>query len=68
MSISDSAMRCPFRRKNSYYHQDRIAMRLAARFGLTYEYKLARRHRLTPIEALQDWDMLYPEDYKLFEE
>lgn len=56
------------RKKNKFYHQDRIAMRLAARSGLTYEYKLARRHRLTPIDALEDWDMLYPEDYKLFEE
>lgn len=56
-----------FYRKNRYYHQDRIAMRIAARYGLTYEYKLARRHRLTPIEALEDWDMLTPEKYKLFD-
>ena len=61
-------MRYPFHIKNRYFHEDRIAMRLAARFGLTYEYKLSRRHRLIPIEALEDWDMLYPEDYKLFEE
>ena len=60
-------MRNPFHIKNRYFHEDRIAIRLAARFGLTYEYKLARRHRLTPIEALEDWDMLYPEDYKLFD-
>ena len=56
-----------FLTKNRYYHQDRIAMCLAARFGLTQEYKLGRRHRLTPIEALEEWDMLYPEDYKLFD-
>lgn len=55
-------------KKNKYFQQDRIALRIAARLGLTYEYKLARRHHLTPIEALEDWDMLYPEDYKLFEE
>ena len=60
-------MRNPFHIKNRYFHEDRIAIRLAARFGLTYEYKLARRHRLSPIETLEDWDMLYPEDYKLFE-
>ena len=56
------------RNKKKYYHQDRIAMRLAARVGLTYEYKLSRRryHR-DPIEALEDWDLLYPEDYNLFE-
>ena len=68
MSISDSAMRCPFHRKNRFYHEDRIAMRFAARFNMTYEYKLARRHNLDPIDALEDWDLLYPEDYKLFEE
>ena len=44
------AFSCLVRRENFFYHQDRIAMRLAARFGLTCEYKLARRHRLTPIE------------------
>lgn len=54
-----------FRRKNKFYHQDRIAMRIASRYGLTYEYKLARRHRLSPIDALEDWDMMKPEDYKL---
>lgn len=62
-----SAMRNPFARRR-YFHQDRIAMSIADRYGLTHEYKTARRHRLTPIEALEDWDMLYPEDYKLFEE
>lgn len=67
ISISDRAMDNIFRRKNHYYHEDRIAMRLAARFGLTFEYKLARRKGLSPVEALEDWDMLYPEDYKLFE-
>ncbi len=25
-----------------------------------------RRHHLSPIEALEDWDMLKPEDYELF--
>ena len=61
-------MKTPFRYRNPYYHQDRIALNIAARYGMTYEYKLARRHHLTPIEALEDWDMLKPEDYKLFEE
>ncbi len=56
-----------FRIKNKFYHQDRIAMRLAARFGLISEYKMTRRRRLTPIEALEDWDMMKPEDYKMFE-
>jgi len=50
-----------------YWHQDRIAMRLAARHGLTCEYKAARRHRLTPVEALEEWDLLRKEEYQLFD-
>ena len=53
--------------KNKYITQDRIAMRIAARYGMTKEYKTARRHRLTPLEALEDWDMLLPEERMLFE-
>ncbi len=56
-----------FRTINKYFRQDRIAMRIASRYGLTNEYKLARRNRLSPIEALEDWDMMKPEDYALFE-
>lgn len=53
-----------FRRRNRHFHDDRTAMRIAARYGLTREYKLARRHRLTPIEALDDWDLLTEEARK----
>ena len=45
------------RRKNPYFREDREAMRIADRYGLTEEYKTARRHRLTPREALEDWDI-----------
>ena len=51
---------------NKFFHQDRIAMRIAARHGMTYEYKLARMKLLNPIEALEDWDLMTPEDYALF--
>ena len=54
--------------RNRYYHQDRIAMSIASRYGMTHPYKLARRLRRTPIEALEEWDLIKPEDYKLFEE
>ena len=54
------------RRRNKYFHQDRIAMRIADRYGMTYDYKEARRHRLTPIEALEDWDLLTAENIKQF--
>ena len=53
-------------KRNNFFPQDRIAMRIAARHGMTYEYKLARRKRLDPIEALEDWDLMTPEDYALF--
>ena len=53
-------------KRNKFFPQDRIAMRIAARHGMTYEYKLARRKRLDPIEALEDWDLMNPEDYALF--
>ena len=52
-------------KRNRFFHQDRIAMRIAARHGMTYEYKLARRKRLDPIEALEDWDLMTQEDYAL---
>ena len=42
-------------------------MRIAARHKMTYEYKLARRNRLDPIAALEDWDLITPEDYALFD-
>ncbi len=53
-------------KRNKFFTQDRIAMRIAARYGMTYEYKLARRNRLNPIESLEDWDLMTPEDYTLF--
>jgi len=53
--------------KNKYITQDRIAMRIADRYGMTREYKIARRHHLTPLEALEDWDLIMPEERELFE-
>ena len=53
-------------KKSKFYPQDRIAMSIASRYGMTHPYKLARRQRRTPIEALEEWDLIKPEDYKLF--
>ncbi len=39
------------------FHQDRKAMRQADKYGLVWEYKEARRHGLTPWEALEEWDL-----------
>ena len=62
LSLSETMMK----RKNKMLLQDRIAMRIADRYGLTREYKMARRNGLNPIEALEDWDMILPEERELF--
>ena len=47
--------------------QDRIALRIAARHGMTHEYKTARRQNMRPLQALEDWDMIVSEEErKLF--
>lgn len=62
LSLPETMMK----RKNKNNSQDRIAMRIADRYGMTREYKMARRNGLSPIEALEDWDMILPEERKLF--
>ena len=42
---------------NKYFAEDLAAMRIAAEHDMTYDYKEARRHGLTPQEALEDWDL-----------
>ena len=46
--------------------QDRIALRIAARHGMTHEYKTARRQNMRPLEALEDWDLVSEEEIKKF--
>ena len=45
---------------------DRIAMRIAARYGMVQEYKTSRRQNMRPLEALEDWDLIDENDRKLF--
>lgn len=47
--------------------QDRIAREIAKRHNMLADYRAARREGLSPIEALEEWDLLTKEDYKLFE-
>ena len=54
---------CLFRRRK----QDRIARDIAASHDMLPDYRAARRAGLSPIEALEEWDLLTKEDYKLFE-
>ena len=46
--------------------QDRIALQIAAKYGLTKEYKMARRQNMRPLEALEEWDLVKDEDRKSF--
>lgn len=46
--------------------QDRIALQIAAKYGLTKEYKMARRQNMRPLEALEEWDLIQPEERELF--
>ncbi|MBQ3580056.1 MAG: hypothetical protein II975_03575 [Bacteroidales bacterium] len=52
-------------RKQKYRHQDWVAIRIASRYDLVDEYKTARRHRRTPLQALEEWDMLTKENLNL---
>lgn len=46
-----------------YIAQYRITIHIAARYGMTYEYKTARHNGLDSLEALEDWDILTKEDW-----
>ena len=37
----------------------KIALKIASKYGMTYEIKRSMRHGMTPEEALYDWD-IYP--------
>lgn len=45
--------------------QDRIAMQIAARYGMTHEYKTARRQNMRPLQALEDWDLVVSEEERI---
>ena len=55
---------CLFRRRK----QDRIARDIAASHNMLPDYRAARRQGLSPLEALEEWDLLDEEAKKLFEE
>ena len=43
--------------KKKTFHQDRLAMKKADKYNLTWEYKTARRQGLSPWEAMCEWDL-----------
>ena len=54
---------CLFNRRRK---QERIARQIAGKHDMLSDYRAARRAGLSPIEALEEWDLLKPEDYNLF--
>lgn len=48
--------------------QDRLARKIAARYGRTAEYEAARKEGVSPLEALKDWDMVTEEERKRLNE
>lgn len=54
------AFRMYMARRRTRKIQDRIARDYAQHHGLLREYKTARRY-LTPLEALEEWDLLTPQ-------
>ena len=56
---------CFFRKRHR--QQDRIAREIASRHDLLDDYLVARSHGLSPLEALEDWDLLDADAWKLLE-
>lgn len=48
--------------------EDRIARAIAASHNMLDDYKAARRNGLSPIEALEEWDLLDEEAKKKMNE
>ena len=48
-----------------YRMQDRVAAEIAARYNMTKAYKMARNFGLSPIEALDENDLLTDENFHL---
>lgn len=46
---------CLFKKRRRIH---RIALEIAASHGLEADYRAARRAGLSPIEALEEWDLL----------
>lgn len=51
-----------------YRKQDRVAAEIAARYNMSRAYKMARNFGLTPMESLDENDLLTEENYHLLME
>lgn len=46
---------------------NKIAREIAEKRGMLKEYEIARGHGCSPIEALEEWDLITPDEYSLFD-
>ena len=53
-------------RLTSRRRHDREASEIAARHGMLEDYMAARRNGLSPLEALEEFDLVGPEERQLF--
>lgn len=57
----------PLKKYRQRKEQDRIALGIAERYGMRQQYLEARKHGLSPLEALEDWDIIENNERYLFE-
>lgn len=53
---------------SKHRQQDRIAREIAASHNMLDDYRAARRNGYSPIEALEEWDLLDDEALKMLRE
>lgn len=56
-----------WRRVTRRKRHERLARQIAAQHGMLDDYRAARRSGLSPIQALEEWDLLRPEDRQMFD-
>lgn len=56
-----------WRRVTRRRRHERLARQIAAQHGMLDDYRAARRSGLSPIQALEEWDLLRPEDRQMFD-
>lgn len=56
-----------WRRVTRRRRHERLARQIAAQHGMLDDYRAARRSGLSPIQALEEWDLLSHEDRQMFD-
>lgn len=56
-----------WRRVTRRRRHELLARQIAAQHGMLDDYRAARHSGLSPIQALEEWDLLSPEDRQMFD-